>query len=178
VIRWRAFLLSRCQLLQAMLKGRSGDHEAALSLSQAVVQRIDSLSQDNKHADDQLVRWQLGAALLASGDHFRALSRSEDARRAWERAVTVLAADQEREDALMQIVLAAALMRLDRRDDAAPIVARLQEIEYRHPDFAEIEAQVAREARDKRPAALADEPETIAAATTKHADGRRAAPVH
>ena len=134
VVRWRGYLLSRCQLLQAMLKVHSGNQQDALDLSQEVVQRIDGLSAHDKEGD-QLIRWQLGAALLASGDALRATGQSEGARLAWERAVAVLSPQQDREDAAMQTVLASALLRLDRRDEAAPIVAKLDGIGYAHPTF-------------------------------------------
>lgn len=176
VVRWQAYLLSRCQLLKSALEAQAGDHAAALSLAQNVVLRIDGLRQDEK--SDQLIRWQFAAALLASGDEFRALDRSDDAQCAWERAAAALATDQEREDALMQTVLAAALLRLGRRDEAAPILARLQGIGYRHPAFAEVERLFAGGARGKVPDALEGRPATAIAATAQQSDGRQTAPGH
>jgi len=134
VVRWRGYLLSRCQLLQAMLKAHSGNQKDALDLTQEVALRIDGLPAHDKEGD-QLIRWQFGAALLANGDALRATGQSEAARLAWERAVAVLAPQQDREDAAMQTILAAALLRLDRRDEAALIIAKLDGIGYAHPTF-------------------------------------------
>jgi tetratricopeptide (TPR) repeat protein len=137
VVRWRGFHLSRCQSLQAALAVRAGDYGAASSLSGRVVARIDALNPAGRQ-DDQPIRWQLGAALLASGDEYRAMNRPGDARGAWERVVAVLAPEQDREDAAMQTILATALLRLGRRDEAAPIVAKWDRIGYAHSDFVAV----------------------------------------
>jgi len=170
VVRWRAFLLSRCELLQAKLKSRSGDHAGALDLTQRVVDRIDTLHSADKEAD-QLVRWQLAAALLASGDEYAAANRPSDAQQAWERTVSELAPQQTREDALVQTILAAALLRLGRADEAMPIVARLDGMGYAHPDFIAIKARLATE-----PRSVLQTREQIATLAAKHADGRQPVP--
>jgi tetratricopeptide (TPR) repeat protein len=170
VVRWRAFLLSRCELLQAKLKSRSGDHAGALDLTQRVVDRIDTLHSADKEAD-QLVRWQLAAALLASGDEYAAANQPSDAQRAWERTVSELAPQQAREDALVQTILAAALLRLGRADEAMPIVARLDGMGYAHPDFIAIKARLATESRS-----VLQTREQIATLAAKHADGRQPLP--
>jgi len=123
VVRWRGFHLSRCESLQAALAARAGDYDAALARSRDVVARIDALKPADKE-DDQSIRWQLGAALLAIGDECLAMHRTDEARNAWERVVAVLGPEQQREDAAMQTILATALLRLGRADEAAPIVAK------------------------------------------------------
>jgi tetratricopeptide (TPR) repeat protein len=172
VVRWRAFLLSRCELLQARLTSHSGDRAGALDLSQRVVDRIDTLHSADKEAD-QLVRWQLAAALLASGDEYQAANRSVEAQRAWARAVTELAPQQDREGAFVQTILAAALLQLGRADEAAPIVARLDSIGYAHPDFIAIKTRLAKDSQG-----ILQTPEQIATLAAKHADGRQPAPAH
>jgi tetratricopeptide (TPR) repeat protein len=137
VVRWRGYQLSRCQLLQAMLMARSGRHQDALDLAQQVVQRIDGLAPNDK-TGDPLIRWQLGAALLASGDEYRAGERLENARQSWQRAVDTLKPEQDREDTAMQTILATALLRLGRDDEAMPIITRLNRIGYAHPAFVAI----------------------------------------
>ena len=137
VVRWRGFHLSRCQLLQASLDAHSGNHQRALVVSLEVVQRIDALGASDK-AGDQLIRWQLGAALLASGDAYRAEDRLDDAQRAWQRAVETLEVEQDREDAGMLTVLATALLRIGRVDEATSIIERLSRIGYEHPAFLAI----------------------------------------
>jgi eukaryotic-like serine/threonine-protein kinase len=140
VVRWRGFHLSRCQSLQATLAVHAGDHNGALERSREVVVRIDTLkSADNE--GDQPIRWQLGVALLAIGDECRAVNRPDDARAAWERVVAVLGPEQEREDAAMQTVLATALLRLGRADEAAPIIAKWERAGYAHPDFIAIKTE-------------------------------------
>ena len=140
VVRWRGFHLSRCQSLQATLAAHAGDHDGALERSREVVTRIDALKPADKEGD-QPIRWQLGAALLAIGDECRAANRLDDARAAWERVVAVLGAEQEREDAAMQTILAAAFLRLGRADEAAPIVAKWERAGYAHPDFIAIRTE-------------------------------------
>jgi tetratricopeptide (TPR) repeat protein len=140
VVRWRAFHLSRCQSLQATLAAHAGDHNGALEGSREVVARIDALKSADKEGD-QPIRWQLGAALLAIGDECRAMNRSDDAHAAWERVVAVLGPQQEREDAAMQTILATALLRLGRADEAAPIVAKWERAGYAHPDFIAIKTE-------------------------------------
>jgi tetratricopeptide (TPR) repeat protein len=172
VVRWRAFLLSRCELLQAKLKSTSGDHAAALGLSQRVVDRIDTLHADDKESD-QLVRWQLAAALLASGDEYESTSRSAEAQRSWQRAVTELAPQQDREDALVQTILAAALLRLGRADEAVPIVARLDGTGYAHPDFIATKTRLAADSHS-----TLQTPGQVTTLAAKHADERQPAPGH
>jgi len=140
VVRWRGFHLSRCQSLQATLAAHAGDHDGALERSREVVTRIDALKPADKEGD-QPIRWQLGIALLAIGDECRAANRLDDARAAWERVVAVLGAEQEREDAAMQTILAAAFLRLGRADEAAPIVAKWERAGYAHPDFIAIRTE-------------------------------------
>ncbi len=154
VQRWSAYLLSRCQLLQVALD-RTGS-AAALATVQGVVSRIDGMQPTS--TDDQLIRWQLGAALLAEGDLHRRDGHTDDSRVAWERAVAVLAPQQDREDAAMQLVLASALWRLDRAADAAAIVSRLQHIGYLHPDFVALARAVEGGAASARSADNAGNP--------------------
>ncbi|HEY6893358.1 MAG TPA: hypothetical protein VI258_04270, partial [Rhodanobacteraceae bacterium] len=145
VVRWRGFHLSRCQSLQAALAAHAGDHDGALERSREVVARIDALKPADREGD-QPIRWQLGIALLATGDELRVMNRFDEARAAWERVVAVLGPQQEREDAAMQTVLAAALLRLGRAGEAAPIVAKWERAGYAHPDFIAIKT------RDEQPA--------------------------
>ena len=149
VVRWRGSHLSRCESLQAALASQAGEYAAALARSRGVVARIDALKPADKEGD-QLIRWQLGVALLAIGDECRATQRTDDARAAWERVVAVLGPEQEREDARMQTILASALLRLGRRDEAAPIVAKWERAGYAHPDFIAVKAQ------REQPAVVAD----------------------
>lgn len=149
VVRWRGLHLSRCQSLQAALAAHAGEYGDALDRSREVVARIDALKPGDKEGD-QSIRWQLAAALLAIGDECSAMHRADDARAAWERVVAVLGPAQEREDAAMQTILAAALLRLGRGDEAAPIVEKWERAGYAHPDFIAIKTQ-----RDA-PAAVAD----------------------
>jgi len=176
VIRWQAYLLSRCNLLQAEVASRGGDHQGALKQAQEVVRRIDGFEQSEK--SDELIRWQLATALLLSGDEFLALDQRDEAQHAWQRAATVLAADQDREDALMQTVLATALLRLGRRDELSPILARLQGIGYRHPAFTEVEQRIASDAPARAPDASITRQATTLAATTEKNDGRHVASGH
>jgi len=138
VVRWRGFLLSRCQIVQAMLDAARGDHRSALDLSTQVVQRIDGLGANEKN--DQLIKAQLAEALVLRGDQLRALNRSDEAARDWLRAVTELGSGQKHEDASTATTLAAALSRLGRSSEAATIVARLEATGYRHPAFIAITA--------------------------------------
>jgi tetratricopeptide (TPR) repeat protein len=149
VVRWRGFHLSRCQSLQATLAAEDHDYAGALDRSREVVARIDALKPADKE-DDQPIRWQLGAALLAIGDECLAMHRADDARDAWERVLAVLGPEQEREDAAMQTILATALLRLGRGGEAAPIVAKWQRAGYAHPDFVAIGTEI------QQPAAVAD----------------------
>jgi len=173
VVRWRAYLLSRCQLLEAELNAHAGDHAGALRLAQGVARRIDGLEQSEK--SDQLIRWQLAASLLASGDEYRAMDRADEAQRQWKRAAELLATDQEREDALVQTVLAAALLRLGRRDEASRILTRLQAMRYRHPAFAEVERLFASEAHGEIIDAATDR-QPLPAAPSNPANPPRSAP--
>jgi len=177
VIRWQTYLLSRCQLLQALLKANAGDHETALKQSQEVVRRIDVLAR-SEGKSDELVRGLLATALLASGDEFRAMAQADEAQREWQRAVVVLAPNQDREDALMQTVLAAALLRLGRRDEASPILARLQSIGYRHPAFVEAQQLFASDAHERTPGASNNAQSTSIAAVATKSDGRDPASGH
>ncbi|HKE48587.1 MAG TPA: TIR domain-containing protein [Rhodanobacteraceae bacterium] len=145
VVRWRAFLQSRCDLLRAGFLAESGDHLAALNLAQQVVQRIDALGAGEK--EDQLVRTQLGLALGVCGAQQAALGQGAQALDCWQRVVTELLPDQAREDALTQTVLASALSRVGRNDDAAAVVANLDRIGFRHPAFLAVKAQLAGNAR-------------------------------
>ena len=177
VVRWRGYLLSRCQSLQALLKARSGDRQGALDLLQQVVQRIDGLRPRDREGD-QLIRWQLAAALLAGGDVQRGMDHHADAHAAWERAVAVLAPEQDREDLTMQTILATALLRLGRHDEAAPIVARLDRIGYAHPAFIAVKSApegdtVRTSARE--PAPRSEEPAVASASPT---DGHQPVPGH
>ncbi|MGH8172161.1 MAG: TIR domain-containing protein [Rhodanobacteraceae bacterium] len=170
VIRWQAFLLSRCNLLQALLTARAGDHAAALKQAQQVVLRIKGLEQSEKI--DQLIRWQLATALLVSGDELQALGRSEEARHEWQRATALLSENQEREDPLMQTILATALLRLGRRDEASPILARLNDIGYRHPAFVEVHRLFAGGADFNPPDASIPAQAASVAANSKQTHGR------
>ena len=174
VIRWQAYLLSRCDLLLAALEAQAGDHMAAFALAQAVVQRIDGLQQSEKN--DQLIRWQLATALLASGDALQAQDRFEQAQRAWERAAEVLAREQEREDASMQTVLATALLRLGRADEAAPIFARLHAMGYRHPAFVEAEQRIAGGGDANNARAPTASPAVAVVASARKTDQHQAVP--
>jgi tetratricopeptide (TPR) repeat protein len=149
VVRWRGFHLSRCQSLQAALAARAGDYGTALDRSREVVARIDALKPPDREGD-QPIRWQLGAALLALGDEYRAANRADDARAAWERVIAVLGPEQQREDAAMQTILAAALLRLGRAAEGAPIIAKWERAGYAHPDFTALKTHYA------EPAAIAD----------------------
>jgi tetratricopeptide (TPR) repeat protein len=150
VVRWRGFHLSRCESLQAALAARAGDYDAALARSRGVVARIDALKPADKE-DDQLIRWQLGAALLATGDECLATHRTDEARNAWERVVAVLGPAREREDAAMQTILATAFVRLGRSGEAAPIIEKWQRAGYAHPDFIAISEHEAATVADGRP---------------------------
>ena len=151
VVRWRGFHLSRCQSLQAALAAQAGNHAAALERSREVVARIDALKPADREGD-QPIRWQLAAALLAIGDECRAMQRTDDAREAWGRVVAVLGPEQQREDAAMQTILATALLRLGRADEAAPIVAKWEHAGYAHPDFIALKTEYhAATVADQRP---------------------------
>ncbi len=140
VVRWRGFHLSRCESLQAQLAAHAGDYDAALERTREVIARIDALKAADRD-DDQSIRWQLGAALLSLGDEYLAKNRPDDARAAWDRVIAVLGPGQEREDALMQTVLAAAFLRLGRGDDAAPIIEKWERAGFAHPDFIAIKTE-------------------------------------
>jgi eukaryotic-like serine/threonine-protein kinase len=141
VVRWQGFLRSRCELMRALLASRAGEHRRALDLSRQVVARIDGLPAADR-SNDQVIRWQLGAALLAAGDEYAALDNVAEARGAWERAVTELAPQQDREEALTRTVLAAALVRLGRFDESAAVIAGLDASGYAHPHFVAIKTRV------------------------------------
>ena len=170
VVRWRALLLSQCELRQAALDARGGRAADALRLSQQVVDRIDGLSEDEKR--DHLIRSELGAALLATGDLYRGQQKLDEARAAWERVVAVLAPDQEHASPVVQTLRATALFRLGRESDARAI-ADLEKIGYRHPEFVELQAHLAEDSRAEGALVATARPATMTR-TEKRADGRRA----
>jgi tetratricopeptide (TPR) repeat protein len=133
VVRWRSFLLSRCEWLQASLDAKAGQHAAELATVAGVVRRLDDLPSAEKA--DALARMQLGAALLLRGDEHAALGQHDEAKADWQRAAAELSTDASGEDAAAQTILATALLRAERVGEAAPIVARLEEAGYRHPAF-------------------------------------------
>ena len=173
VVRWRGYLLSRCQVLQALLDVQAGDTSAAYRLAHEIVQRIDALPE--KDRSDPVIRWQLGAALVAMGDVDLATGDTDAAKSAWQRAVTVLETGQESQEPSMQTVFGTALLRLGKRDALASVVSRLDRIGYQHPDFIALKAKLSERSNDELPLAQVVRPASSVAGTKTA--GRPEAPV-
>jgi len=151
VVRWRSFLLSRCELLKASLDAKAGAHLAALDRADIVVKRLDDLAAAEK--DDELARTQLATALVLRGDEYAVLGRTSDAATDWRRAADTLAKDSSRQDAATQTILAGALLRTHRDREAAPIIAHLEEAGYAHPAFVVLKSPSRANLPERAPAA-------------------------
>lgn len=133
VVAWQS-RLSRSQLLQAAFSAATGDALGALRLVQGVEQRLDALRQS--HRLDRGARFQYARALLLSGDLHSVLGKPDQARSDREYLVQALHAETTTGPAT-DAMLAVALLKLGRTDEAAQIGAHLDAMGYRAPDYVE-----------------------------------------
>ncbi len=132
VVAWQS-RLSTALLLQARMMAESGDALGALRQTQGVIQRLDTLRQS--HRLDLSTRLHYAEALLMAGQQNAALGDPSQARDNWQRVVTALSANVDGTAPPAQAILAIALLELGRHDEAAPLLARLDSIGYRDPEF-------------------------------------------
>lgn len=132
VVGWQT-LLSSTLLLQARMMAANNDALGALRQTQGVIVRLDALRES--HALNQLMRLRFAEALLMAGQQNAVLGDESQARENWQHVVTSLSANVEGAAPKVQAILAIALLALGRRDEAAPLLARLNRIGYRDPEF-------------------------------------------
>ncbi len=133
-------LLSSTLLMQARMMAANKDALGALRQTQGVIQRLDTLRET--HRLDLSARVLYAEALLMAGQQSATLGDQTQARDNWQRVVSALSANVDGTAPPAQALLAIALSALGRHDDAVPLLARLDRIGYRDPEFIRQRAAV------------------------------------
>lgn len=129
VVAWQS-RLSRSLLLEARLAA-AGEELGALREIQGVLQRLDTLRQSNRL--DRRARLLYAQGLLMAANCNASLGNTGQARDGWERALAAVQDDRSIAGPSAEAIVATALQKLDRGDEAAQVLARLDGMGYRHP---------------------------------------------
>ncbi len=138
VISWQ-ILLGQTQLLLATLDAHAGDHETALAITQRLVARLATLHPEkygNKDMQDLLIKTR-----LLEGDELQALGR-EGSRAAWEAALAAAGRDSQYRALGTRTAIAGVCLRLEQRERAKSIVAQLDALGYRSPEFLSLKEAI------------------------------------
>ena len=133
VVRWQV-ALGRTLLLEARLTGN--DALDALRRIQGVVQRLDTLRPSPRA--DRGTRDLRAQCLLAAGARHLELGDRARAEADWQGIVDIVRAPPRLSGPRVEATLATALRALGRADEAGPLLARLDEMGYRDPQFAQL----------------------------------------
>ncbi len=130
--KWRlALARSQCDTARARLAaGDAARAQHGITLAMVTIDEFLAQGPD----DRKTIRFG-GECLVVSGEVWDRLGAGTDARRAWERAVTLLDPASSGGDRTVLDALARALLHLGRDDRARPIVDSLREAGYRDPSF-------------------------------------------
>ncbi|HEX6178867.1 MAG TPA: hypothetical protein VF057_10950, partial [Thermoanaerobaculia bacterium] len=107
----------------------NGDAASAERAAAASIREFETLT-----TTDSTTPRYIADAYLVLGDAEAASGRAAKAREAWSRAAAILPLKASETPEARDISVR-ALIRLQRRDEAAPVIEQLQRIGYRAPDF-------------------------------------------
>ncbi|MGH8274305.1 MAG: hypothetical protein ACRES9_08680, partial [Gammaproteobacteria bacterium] len=145
VISWQT-LLGQTQLLLATLDAHAGDHETALAITQGLVARLATLhpgKYGNKDVQDLLIQTR-----LLEGDELQALGR-KGSRVAWEAALAAADRDAQYPALGTRTAIAGVCLRLGQRERAKSIVAQLDALGYRSPEFLSLKEAISHDVADQ-----------------------------
>ena len=149
VIHWQTDVLIPALLLRAKLAARDGRHEEALSLARNAISSLAKIPESKRHSE---AVWSLRIrAGLLEGTQLYALGQ-EGSIAAWSAAVSVVRKGAGSATTITPATLTAiadAYQRLGKNDEARRIVARLDAMGYRAPEYLSLKKRFAR-ARTER----------------------------
>ncbi len=143
-LNWHVNLDGALQLLAARLAAPDARRSMADDLARYLA-RVAAFERGGKQltAVQKLI---VAEVEVVMGELLSGLGRTDAAREAWQSAADRLRPVAANENLSAMTLLAQALLRLGRRDEARAIAARIESTNYRHPAYAVVVDELAREA--------------------------------
>ncbi len=108
----------------------------ALAGARAAIGLLEDL--ESRSPDNLQIRRGLAESFLLLGRVHERLGRPREAKASWERVLAIVDAGTAAKDRQSLVFRTEALLRLERRDEAQPLVEKLRSLGYRRPDFVQL----------------------------------------